>query len=61
MFDYVAVTGEMDGRVIEFVDHLHEHFLNPCVIRNAAYMPPKTPGYSIEIKPGSIEAHRHGG
>jgi NAD(P)-dependent dehydrogenase (short-subunit alcohol dehydrogenase family) len=40
MIDYIAVSGTMEGRVIEYVDHLHEHFLEPCVIRNAAYMPP---------------------
>ncbi|MEP9385889.1 L-fuconate dehydratase [Mesorhizobium sp. KR9-304] len=54
MIDYVAVSGSKDGRVIEYVDHLHEHFLEPCVIENAAYMPPKAPGFSIEMKPASI-------
>ncbi len=55
MIDYVAVSATMEGRVIEYVDHLHEHFLDPCVIRNAAYMPPSAPGFSIEMKPASIE------
>ncbi|PND25380.1 L-fuconate dehydratase [Sinorhizobium sp. M4_45] len=55
MIDYVAVSGTKDGRVIEYVDHLHEHFLDPCVIRNAAYMPPERPGFSIEMKQQSIE------
>jgi L-fuconate dehydratase len=50
MIDYVAVSGTIEGRVIEFVDHLHEHFLDPCTIRNAAYMPPKMAGFSIEMK-----------
>lgn len=54
MIDYVAVSGTKDGRVIEYVDHLHEHFVDPCIIRNAAYMPPSTPGFSIEMKPESI-------
>jgi L-fuconate dehydratase len=54
MIDFVAVSGIKDGRVIEFVDHLHEHFVDPCVIRDAAYMPPKLPGFSIEMKPASI-------
>jgi L-fuconate dehydratase len=58
MFDYLAVTGTMDGRVTEFVDHLHEHFEDPVVIRNARYMPPATPGYSITIKPASRLRHR---
>lgn len=57
MIDYVAVSGTKEGRVIEYVDHLHEHFLDPCVIRDAAYMPPSRPGFSIEMKPASIAAH----
>lgn len=43
--------------MIEYVDHLHEHFVDPCVIRDAAYMPPSKPGFSIEIKPRSIADH----
>ncbi len=58
MFDYIAVSGTMDGRVTEFVDHLHEHFEEPVVIRRARYMPPTAPGYSITIKPESRRRHR---
>ena len=58
MFDYLAVSGTMDGRVTEFVDHLHEHFEDPVVIRRARYMPPERPGYSITIKPDSRRQHR---
>ena len=58
MIDYLVVSGTKTGRVIEYVDHLHEHFLDPCVIERAAYMPPKRAGFSIEMKPASIEAHR---
>ena len=54
MIDYLCIAGSKEGRVIEYVDHLHEHFLNPPVIRNAAYMPPQRPGYSIEMKPQSL-------
>ncbi|WFU91800.1 L-fuconate dehydratase (plasmid) [Rhizobium sp. CC1099] len=54
MIDYVAVSGSKDGRVIEYVDHLHEHFLDPCVIKDAAYMPPSKPGFSIEMKAQAI-------
>jgi L-fuconate dehydratase len=43
--------------VTEYVDHLHEHFVDPCVIRNAAYMPPTRPGFSIEMKPASIAGY----
>ncbi|WP_018386923.1 L-fuconate dehydratase [Ancylobacter sp. FA202] len=56
MIDYVAVSGTKEGRVIEYVDHLHEHFLDPCVIENAAYMPPRQPGFSIEMKPETLSA-----
>ena len=59
MIDYVAVSGTKEGRVIEYVDHLHEHFVEPCVIRNAAYMPPKLPGFSIEMDPASIAEYQH--
>jgi len=61
MIDFVAVSGTKDGRVIEYVDHLHEHFVNPCVIENAAYMPPQRSGFSIEMKPESIAAHQFAG
>ncbi|MCJ8508869.1 L-fuconate dehydratase [Rhizobium lemnae] len=54
MIDYVAVSGTKEGRVIEYVDHLHEHFLDPCRIENAAYMPPSMPGFSIEMKPETL-------
>lgn len=60
MIDYLVVSGTKTGRVIEYVDHLHEHFVEPCDIRNAAYMPPKLPGFSIEMKPASIAAHQFG-
>lgn len=59
MIDYVAIAGTREGRVIEYVDHLHEHFVEPCVIRNAAYMPPQAPGFSIEMKPASLEKYRY--
>ena len=59
MIDFVAISGTKDGRVIEYVDHLHEHFLEPCVIENAAYMPPKLPGFSIEMKPESIREYTY--
>ena len=57
MIDYLAVSATKEGRVIEYVDHLHEHFIDPCLIRNAAYMPPKRPGFSIEMKAQSIAAN----
>lgn len=57
MIDYLCFSGETAGRVAEYVDHLHEHFVAPCIVRNGAYMPPSTPGYSIEMHPGSLERH----
>ena len=57
MIDYLVVSGTKEGRVIEYVDHLHEHFIDPCIIENAAYMPPTQPGFSIQMKPESIAAH----
>jgi len=57
MIDWLCIAGTREGRVIEYVDHLHEHFVDPCVMRGAAYMPPTRPGYSIEMKPASIERH----
>ena len=58
MIDYLVVSGTKEGRVIEYVDHLHEHFVDPCVIRNAAYMPPAGAGFSIEMKPESIATYQ---
>jgi L-fuconate dehydratase len=55
MFDYIAVTGTMENRLIEFVDHLHEHFLDPVVIQRGHYMPPTQPGYSIEMKKETLK------
>ncbi len=57
MWDYVSVTATTENRVVEYVDHLHEHFLDPCVVKNSHYMPPTRPGYSIEMKPKSIADH----
>ena len=55
IFDYIAVSGSLDGRRIEFVDHLHEHFVDPVAIENGRYLAPMSAGYSITMKPESIE------
>lgn len=55
MIDYIAISGTLENRIIEYVDHLHEHFHEPVVINNGAYMPPKQPGYSITMKSQSLE------
>src|SRR5689334_11369088 len=58
MFEYIAVSASTENRVAEYVDHLHDHFVDPVVIRNARYMAPRRPGYSIEIKQESRAAHQ---
>ena len=57
MFDFVAVSGSRDGRMIEYVDHLHEHFITPTDIRHGAYMPPLAPGAGMEMKAESIATY----
>jgi L-fuconate dehydratase len=57
IFDYIAVSGALERRSIEFVDHLHEHFVDPCVIRNGRYQVPTAAGASITMKPASLSAH----
>ena len=58
LFDYIAVSADLTDRVIEYVDHLHEHFVSPVVMRDGRYMPPEDPGYSAEMKPDSLVEHR---
>ncbi|WP_114558377.1 L-fuconate dehydratase [Desertihabitans aurantiacus] len=55
--DYVAVSGDLTNRVTEFVDHLHEHFVDPCVVRDGAYVLPSQPGYSAEIRTETLASH----
>ena len=59
MFDYLCVSGSTENRIIEYVDHLHEHFLDPVVIRNGRYMPPTAPGYSITMRPASLAEYAY--
>ncbi|MFD7426579.1 L-fuconate dehydratase [Streptomyces sp. NPDC059818] len=59
MFDYVAVSGTWEDRVIEYVDHLHEHFADPTVIDSGRYRTPSSPGFSARMLPESIAAHRY--
>ena len=54
IFDYIAVSGSLENRVLEYVDHLHEHFVDPVIIRDGRYMPPSKPGYSITIHNQSL-------
>ena len=57
IFDYIAVSAKLDDRILEYVDHLHEHFIDPVVIRNGKYQAPLSPGYSIEMKPESLDKY----
>ncbi|MHC5906786.1 L-fuconate dehydratase [Streptomyces sp. S6] len=59
MFDYVALSGTTEDRVIEYVDHLHTHFLDPVVIREGHYMAPSTPGFSAAMRPESLARFRY--
>lgn len=49
MIDYVMISGELEDRVVEFVDHLHEHFEDPCEVKDGRYIAPTAPGYSIKM------------
>lgn len=55
MIDYIAISGSLENRITEYVDHLHEHFLYPVVIKNGNYMPPSDPGYSITMKESALD------
>ena len=57
MIDYICVSASLDDRVLEYVDHLHNHFEDPCIIRDGRYIAPTTPGFSITMKPQSIADH----
>ena len=58
MFDYVAVSGSDEGRMIEYVDHLHEHFTAPVDVHDGRYWPPAQPGSGAEMLPQSLADHR---
>jgi len=58
-FDYVCVSASLENRVVEFVDHLHEHFVDPVRIRRGRYLLPEKPGYSIEIFPETLRDYSY--
>jgi len=58
IFDYLCVSASLENRIVEYVDHLHEHFLDPVEIQNGRYVVPRAPGYSIAMKPESLRDHR---
>jgi L-fuconate dehydratase len=55
MFDYICVSGSLENRLVEYVDHLHEHFYHPVVMKDGRYMPPTNPGYSISMREESLD------
>ncbi len=57
MIDFIAISGSLENRIIEYVDHLHEHFHDPVVIKDGNYMPPSMAGYSITMKAKSLEEY----
>lgn len=59
LIDYIAVSGSLEGRYLEFIDTLHEHFVEPVAIREGHYVPPTAPGYSITMRPESLQAYAY--
>jgi L-fuconate dehydratase len=59
MFDFVALSGSQDGRFIEYVDHLHEHFLDPAVVQSGRYVVPTMPGFSAQMHQNSLDDHEY--
>ncbi len=58
-FDYAALSGSMDGRSIEWIDHLHEHFVSPAVVAHGRYLAPREPGASTEMYPDSLAQYAY--
>ncbi|XP_039610792.1 mitochondrial enolase superfamily member 1 isoform X2 [Polypterus senegalus] len=58
LFDYITVSGSLENRMCEYVDHLHEHFKSPVIIKDAHYMPPQDAGYSTEMKEDSVKKYQ---
>jgi len=60
IFDYIAVSASLENRIVEYVDHLHEHFVHPVIVRNGRYMAPTAPGYSATMRKESIATYTFG-
>jgi L-fuconate dehydratase len=58
-FDYLSVSGSTDGRIVEWVDHLHEHFVHPAAVVDGHYVLPEAPGYSIEMLASSLADYEY--
>jgi L-fuconate dehydratase len=61
IFDFIAVGGSLDNRTCEFVDHLHEHFVNPAQVARGKYLAPTAAGYSAEMKKESLVMYAYPG
>jgi L-fuconate dehydratase len=61
IYDYLCVGASLEGRMIEYVDHLHEHFTDPVVIDRGRYRVPERPGYSAEMHPASVRRYTYPG
>ena len=59
MIDFVQISADIGERVIEYADHLHEHFETPVEIKNGAYMPPSAAGFGVKIHPSSIARYQY--
>ncbi|MEM9774329.1 MAG: enolase C-terminal domain-like protein, partial [Chloroflexota bacterium] len=59
LIDYIVISGTLEDRIVEYVDHLHEHFLYPVNVKNGAYLPPTDAGYSIEMVPASLDQYEY--
>jgi len=59
IFDYLCVSASLENRIVEYVDHLHQHFVDPVVLRNGRYVVPTSPGYSITMKPESLSKYEY--
>ncbi len=57
LFDYICVSASLESRLLEYVDHLHEHFLEPVTMKSGRYLPPRKPGYSITMRPESLQEY----
>ena len=57
IFDYLCVSASLENRIVEYVDHLHEHFVDPVVIQDGRYTVPLAPGFSISMKPESLQEY----
>ena len=55
IFDHIAISASLEDRVVEYVGHLHEHFEDPVITREGRYVAPTAPGYSITMRPASLE------